>query len=189
MMMLLRRAVLLSLLSITGCASPDPNLYTLAVIAGPVRPGGPPLVVLHEINVAKYLEGIHIVRSSADYRLDVRSNDWWGEPPASMLGHVLVEELTQRLPGTDVFSEMGAIPVNAGTVVEVNVQRMDADADNVVVLTAQIAVTDPRPRSVTRRRSVRFSVPAAADTRAVVAAISVAVGQLADAIAGILSGG
>jgi uncharacterized lipoprotein YmbA len=43
------------------------------------------------------------VRSSEDFRLDVSGNDWWGEPLDAMMGRVLTQELTQRLPGSTVF--------------------------------------------------------------------------------------
>jgi uncharacterized lipoprotein YmbA len=94
---------------LAACSSPNPVLYTLAPIPGPTQ-GSPPRVIrLRTIGLARYLERPQIVRSSEDFRLDVMSNDWWGEPLGSMLGRILVAELTQRLPGSTVFLESGAI--------------------------------------------------------------------------------
>ena len=99
-----------------SCASPNPSLYTLAVVPGPTHPGAPRRIELREIALAHYLERSQIVRSSEDYRLDVLGNDWWGEPLDSMLSRVLVQELSQRLPGSTVFAENGAITCDAGCV-------------------------------------------------------------------------
>ena len=81
----------------TACSSPSPVLYTIAPIPGTPQTGGPKVVALQQISTARYLERSQIVRSSENYRLDVMSNDWWGEPLAPMLSRVLVEELGQRL--------------------------------------------------------------------------------------------
>ena len=176
--------------ALSACASPAPNLYTVAVEPGVPLPGGPRLVVVREIGLARYLERSQIVRSSEDYRLNVRSNDWWGEPLGSLLGRVLVEELSQRLPGSSVFSELGAITADADSVVELNVQRLDAGSDGALILLAQVAVTPQRRGAKTpRTRTIREMVPVAGpDTRSTVAAISTAVGRLADAIAAMLRG-
>ena len=65
-------------------ASPDPALYTIQMKPGAVLPGGPRVVQLRDIGLASYLDRREIVRSSADYRLGVMANDWWGEPLAAM---------------------------------------------------------------------------------------------------------
>lgn len=182
--MLLGPALASALLA--GCASPDPNLYTLAPIDGTPFARGPRAVTLRDVSVAKYLDRDHIVRSSEDYRVDVQSNDWWGEPLPGMIGRVLASELAQRLPGTGVFNEAGAISAGSSPGrdgrVEVNVLRLDADPSGAVVLEAQVAVSQP-PAT----RSVRFVVPPSGpDLRAEVAAMSQAVGRLADVVAGML---
>ncbi len=105
-----RRRVLWLLAGLpAACASPNPSLYTLAVVPGATHPVAPPHIELREIALAHYLERSQIVRSSEDYRLDVLGNDWWGEPLDAMLSRVLVQELSQRLPSSTVFAENGAI--------------------------------------------------------------------------------
>jgi hypothetical protein len=180
-----RRDLLLVLAALpAGCASPNPVLYVLAPLPGSVTPGGPRTIELREIGLARYLERSQIVRSSESYRLDVLSNEWWGEPLGAMIGRVLVQELTQRLPGSTVFSESGAITAQAAVTVAVNVQRFDADATGAVVLMAQAEV---RGRT-TATRNVRLTVaPTAAGTAGLADAMSHALAQLADTIAGMVS--
>jgi len=99
---------------------------------------------------------------------------------------VLVQELTQRLPGASVFAENGAISAAADATVEINIQRLDEDTTGAVALVAQVAVSGRRAAT----RNVTLAVrPATTGTGGMVAAMSVAVGQLADAVAGMLAGG
>ncbi len=172
--------VLIALLA--GCASPNPNFYTISAIPGRTVNRSPKVVLVREIGLARYLDRQQIVRSSQDYRLDVLANDWWGEPVGAMLSRVLVEELSQRLPASTVYAESGALSVTPDVSVELNVQRMDADANGTVILAAQAALVfaDRRP-PVTR--SFRFAVPPpTTGLTGEVIAISAAVGQLADGL-------
>lgn len=167
----------------TACSSPNPDLYVLAPVSGATHGGAPRVIVLRGIAIAHYLERSQIVRSSEGYRIDVLSNEWWGEPLDAMLNRILVQELNQRLPGSTVYGDRGAISATAAATVEINLQRFDLDRDGALLLAAQVAV-DGKGRT---SRGVTFAVrPAGATTRALVAAMSAATAQLADAIAGML---
>jgi uncharacterized lipoprotein YmbA len=183
-----RLAVLGLLAAIAACSSPSPVLYTIAPVQGPVQPGGPKVIVLQQISTAHYLERSQIVRSSENYRLDVLSNDWWGEPLSGMLSRVLTEELGQRLPQSTVIGETGAVSASPDATIELNMQRLDEDASGNVVLQAQASVSfKGRPGPVLR--SFRFVMtPPAADIQGEVTAISTALGQLADGLASMLVG-
>ena len=207
-MMQRRHLLLLLATAPVGCASPNPVLYVLAPLpgaslpatpvpgrlparaaqsrtaeAGALQAGTADTVELREIGLARYLDRSQIVRSSENYRLDVLSNEWWGEPLGAMLSRVLVQELTQRLPGSTVFAESGAITANAGATVAVNVERLDADATGAVVLIAQVEVSG----RVAGTRNFHVTVPTTtAGTAGLVEAMSQAVAQLADTIAAML---
>jgi uncharacterized protein len=185
-----RRILLLSIpcaALVASCASPTPVLYSLAPVPGTGRPGGPKVVALREVSLARYLERSQIVRSSQGYQLQVEANNWWGEPLSAMITRVLSQELAQRLPGTSVFAENGAISVDPDATVEVNFMRLDADRSGSVVLAAQIAVTSKKKRGAPSTRGVRLTAqPQTPDLRGEVAAMSVALGQLADIVAEML---
>jgi uncharacterized protein len=175
--------------ALAACSSPDPALYTLAPAAGIVQSGGPRVVLVQQIAIAHYLERSQIVRSSENYRLDVMSNDWWGEPLGAMLSRVLVEELGQRLPHSTVIADNGAVSARPDATLELNVQRLDEDAAGNVILQAQAAVRFTG-QSQSALRSFRFSVPPPVPgVPGEVAAISAAVGRLADGIAPMLTAG
>lgn len=175
-------AALVALL--TACSSPNPSLYTLAVVPGAQQTGAPRIIELRAIGLARYLERSQIVRSSEDLRIDVLGNEWWGEPLDAMLSRILVEELTERLPNSTVFAENSAITPTPDVGVGVNILRMDTDRTGAVILLAQISTNGRNPVS----RSVRFSVmPTSPGTPGLVNAMSIATGRLADAIASLVT--
>ena len=169
-----------------ACSSPNPDLYTIAPVTGATVAGAPKAIELRQIGLARFLERSQIVRSSENYRLDVMANDWWGEPLGAMLSRVLVEELSQRLPQSTVFAETGAVSVTPDATIELNVSRLDENTAGTLVLQAQAAVVKGRGEPVTR--GFRFEIPPSdSGIGGEVAAISVAVGQLADGIAAMLA--
>jgi uncharacterized lipoprotein YmbA len=169
-----------------ACSSPNPNLYTMAPVTGATVTGAPKAIELRQIGLARYLERSQIVRSSENYRLDVMANDWWGEPLGAMLARVLVEELSQRLPQSTVYAETGAVSVSPDATVELNVSRLDENTAGTLILQAQAAVVKGRGEPVTR--GFRFEIPPSdSGVGGEVAAVSVAVGQLADGLAAMLA--
>ncbi len=140
------------------------------------------MVLLQQIVLARYLERQQIIRSSENYRLDVMSNDWWGEPLNAMIGRVLVDELGQRLPGSTVLGENGGISSSPDATIELNIQRLDKDASGTLIMQAQAGV-EFKGKGAPVLRGFRFSVvPPTQDVTGEVAAISTAVGQLADGL-------
>ncbi len=89
-----------------------------------------------------------------------------------------------------MFTESGAITADADTIVEVDVQRFDLDTSGVVVLAAQVAVERSRRGRALAARAFRFTErPASGSTSDLVAAMSAALGHLADAMAEMLRTG
>lgn len=167
-------------------SSTDPSLYILTIKPGPVLQGGPPVVQLREIGLARYLDRREIVRSSDGNRLDVAYNDWWGESLGAMLARVLVVGLSQRLPGSSIYNESGAIASDPNAILAVNIQRLDVDQGGILQLLAQATVEFNRPRkSAARTFSISKPVPAAT-IAGHVAAASDAVGELTDGLAVLL---
>jgi uncharacterized lipoprotein YmbA len=184
-----RMAVLVLVVSIAACSSPNPTLYTIAPVAGSAQTDPPQVILLQQIGLARYLERSQIVRSSENYQLDVMSNDWWGEPLGAMVSRVLTEELGQRLPQSVVLSENGGISSPSDTTIALNLQRLDEDAAGNLVLQAQAAVNF-KGRKAPVLRSFHFAVtPQGSGVPAEIAAISAAVGQLADGLASMVLAG
>jgi uncharacterized protein len=172
-----------------ACSSPAPVLYTIAPVQGVTRVSGPRVIVLEQIGLERYLDRSEIVRSSENYRLDISSNNWWGEPLGAMLSRVLVAELGQRLPQSTVLADTGAVSSTPDATIQLNVQRLDADASGNVVLRTQAGIQFKGQKAPTLRNfnfTVAPSGPSVADE---VAAMSAALGQLADGLATMLASG
>ncbi len=117
------------------------------MVPGTTHHGAPRIIDLRAIAIAHYLERSQIVRSSEGYRMDVLSNEWWGEPLDAMMGRILVEELNQRLPGSHgLWRQRRHLHAAADATVEINLQRFDLDRDGAVLLAAQIAVDGKHQR-------------------------------------------
>ena len=178
-----RFAVVAFVAMLAGCSSVKPALYTIGTVPGAEHNAAPKVIMLQQIGLQRYLERSQIVRSSENYRLDVMENDWWGEPLGAMLSRVLVSELSQRLPQSIVINEGGAVSATPDATISLNVQRLDENASGTLILEAQASVGF-KVRGAPALQSFRFSVPPSAPgIPAEVAAISVAVGQLADGLA------
>ncbi len=174
-------------MSLAGCASSDPAFYTLQPVPGtPVT--GSALGTARSVEVRKpglagYLDRSDVVLKSADYQLSVTSGARWAEPLGDMIGRVLTQDLSQRLPGTNVFAEDGAISADAESRVEVDIQRFDADGSGTVTLVAQIAVEAGRTHVPVASRHVVLTAPSGGPGAGqLAAAMSVLLGQLADAV-------
>ena len=186
-----RRGVLLggAAAALVSCASQEPAYYTLAAVPGAVQPGGPKLVELRRPGLAGYLDRPEIVRANSAYRLRLAGGERWGEPFGDLVARVLAEDLNLRLPGTSVFTAAGAISAEPNATIELDVQRFDADGAGEVTLLAQVAVSHGRARASAAARTVRLTIqPASAATADLVAAMSRALGQLADAVVPMLRG-
>ena len=172
-----------------GCSSTSPALYTIAPVNGAVQQSAPKVIVLQQLGLERYLERSQIVRSSENYRLDIMENDWWGEPLSAMLSRILVAELGQRLPQSTVLSEVGAVSAPADATITLNIQRLDEDASGNLILQAESGINF-KGHSAPVLRGFRFTIPPPSrGTPGEVAAISAAVGQLADGLEAMLVAG
>lgn len=169
-------------LALAGCASPDPKLYTLSQVAGPVQTKAPARIEVRSVSIARYLDRPQVVRSTSNNQVAIGGNERWGDPLGSMVSRIVAENLGQRLPKAIVFNGDSALSVTPNALVEIDIQRMDLDHSGSVVLAAQVAVSrgiNGTPTVKTLRYEVR---PASADTKDLVRAMSTALGQLSDAI-------
>jgi len=183
--MTLSRRALFGLLpaALAACTSPNPELFVLVAVPGPKRHLDVRSVELRRIGLAGYLDRPEIVRSAADYRVHVASNQRWGESLGTMLERVFNEDLVERLPGIAVFTEASAISTAPDLVLELDVQRLDTDASGMLVLLAQAAVRRADARQPAHAETIRLTKPPASPATAdLVAAMSLVLGELADRV-------
>lgn len=180
----------LLLAGVAGCASARTSYFALAPVSGTPTTGGPATVEVRQPGIAGYLDRNGIVRGDSEYRLDVASTQVWGEPLSDMVGRVMAEDLSQRLPGTQVTAAQGVISSRPDLLVELQVNRFDSGHDGMLTLVAQVAVLRASNRLPLVTRSFRLTAPdAGKGTTELVARMSTLLGQLADRTAAMLLGG
>ena len=174
------------LCALAGCSSAPTTYYALASVPGPAGPGGPAAIAVRTPEIAGYLDRNAIVRGGRDYRVDVASTQLWAEPLDGMISGVLVQELSQRLPGSQVQPSSFGVGTPDATV-QLSVQRFDAAPDGTVTLLALLAVQRGTGRDDAASRSVQLTAQAGSSgTASMVAAMSALLGQLADRAAALL---
>jgi uncharacterized lipoprotein YmbA len=177
-----------SLGTLSGCLSANPNYYRLGMMSGPAVSGGPPAVEVRNISIPGYLDRDGIVKRAGDFKLDIHSNDIWAEPLADMLQATLVQDLSQRMPGTTVIGSGGSIGANSDMLIETNVLRFDPDPNGMMVLTAQVALRDGQTLQIVTTRMIQESAPANGPVVAnIVASMSGLWGQAANDVAALLA--
>jgi uncharacterized lipoprotein YmbA len=173
--------------ALAGCTSPNPNYYRLGATSGPVVTGGPPTVEVRSISIPGYLDRQGIVKRAGDFKLDIHSNDIWAEPLADMLQATLVQDLTQRMPGTTVIGAGGSIGASANLLIETNVLRFDPNLDGTLTLQAQVAVRNGESLQIIVTRTIQESGPANGPVVAnIVSSMSTLWGTAANDIAALL---
>jgi len=176
------------LAALEGCmTSPNSRFFTLApqpVAASAGR--SPATVAVKPVELAKYLDRPQIVRHGNAYELQIADLERWGEEMRDMVTRVVIENLSLRLPASQVVGASGSLTIRADVTVEVDISRFDADQNGKVFLDARSAVQRDgrRPSLWSDRITVQPASPSVPD---LVAAMSDALGQLSDRIAQVLA--
>lgn len=172
----------------TGCgSSPPSSFYALSAEQGSAQPAPFHTIELRRPGIAGYLDRPEIVKRIVDHRLGVADTDRWAAPLDEMLGRVLAQDVEQRLTGSMVFTEGGAITADADVTVEVDIRRLDVDETGQVELIADMAIEKGADHAVAGTRVVHLRHrPSTSSTSALVTAMSDALGNLADGIARLL---
>ena len=169
----------------TGCWTSAPSsFYALSPENGTPQPAPVHTIRLRRPGIAGYLDRPEIVRKVVDHRLGVVDTDRWAAPLDEMLGRVLAQDVEQRLQGSVVFTEDGAITADADLTLEVDVRRFDVEEGGVVDLAAEVAMEkgDGHAPAGTRSFYLR-ATPANGSTAALVETMSQLLGQLGEGIA------
>ena len=174
----------LALLPLAGCGSSDPDYYTLKPWPGAAQGGGPLTLKLRTPGVASTLDRDYIVRSDQGYKLKLAHDAAWSEPLADMIGQTLAQDLQQRLPGTNVFTEAGAISTEAQAELELDVTQFAEGPSGQVELRATLSVKRPDSGPAAGRALHLVTTPSGTGVNALVASLSQLLGQVADEAAG-----
>lgn len=171
------------LLLLAACSTtPPPRLFTLAPRpATPSRPFAATIAV-RRVQLPKYLDRLQIVSYRDPYELQYSEFVVWGENLSDMTTRVLAENLSERLPQSQVYLSAGSFAdATADITLETSIDKFDPDPSGVVVLAAQWAAHRQGYPDQIRSEQIRVT-PSTKDPTGQVAAMSDALGQLADRI-------
>ena len=173
---------------LAGCgSSPPSSFYALSPESGAAHPSSFRTIKLRRPGIAGYLDRPDIVKTIIDHRLRANDTDRWAAPLDEMLGRVLAEDLEERLPGSVVFTEDGAITADAEATIEIDLRRFEVGAGGDVNLVAEVALEKGDAHVPAGTRAVRLKqAPSAPGTSALVETMSEMLGKLADEIAALV---
>ncbi len=178
-----RLALAVPVTLLAGCGGSEPSYYTLTTVAGQPRPGVPLVVELRTPSIAPALDRDTVVRSDQDNRLVLADgSDWAGALP-DMIGRTLALDLGQRLPGSTVYVQGGAISITPLARVELDVSHFAQDASGRAELEATLTVHRPGSAPVASNPLHLTLRPADGSVDALVGALSLLLGRVADSAA------
>ncbi|MDE7540670.1 PqiC family protein [Gluconobacter sphaericus] len=173
----------LGLTGLLSACSSDPTLYTLAPLSGVSQAGGPAVVEVRTPVVSARLDRDTIVKASEDYQTKLASGSSWSEALPDMLGHTLMTDLAQRLPGTTVFAQDDAVTTTPAAYVELTIRNFEADSVGHALVTGMLSV-HPAGKMigpvVTTPVVWQSSEPVVSSTAKLTAALSQGVASIAD---------
>ena len=180
----LRQLVLaVSVALLAGCGGSDPSYYTLTAVPGQARPGVPLIVELRTPSIAPYLDRDTVVRSEQDNRLELADGSNWAGALPDMIGRNLALDLGQRLPGSTVYLQGGAISTTPMARIELDVSHFARDASGRAEIEATLTVHRPGSEPIASGGLHLTLRPADPSVGALVGALSVLLGQVADSAA------
>jgi uncharacterized lipoprotein YmbA len=176
---------------LAGCAgNPTPAIYVLSTpTSAPVSSssgGNLPVLQVRIVSVPDYLDSTDILLRVGPNELKASPTGRWGERLSRGITTALAANLASRLPGTLVAA--GPSLDTPSRQLQVDVEAFDVQADGRSVLAARWSVLSGDARTVRSSGRATFTVPAKgqASDSAIVAAMTEAVGQLADSTAAAL---
>ncbi len=145
-------------------------------------------VQVREVSLPPYLDRSQIVLRVSPNRYKLSDSHTWLEPLPAAVARVLAEDIGTRLGTTAVYTPSQMVPYALDYLVDIDVFRLDPAADGTVELDARWHLSRDGDRVVDSRRQ-RLRIPVGGEGyEAYVAAMSRALGRLADDIAGAILG-
>lgn len=174
---------------LAGCDGAPTHFYTLAATSPASSQAaacsGEPIAV-NRVLLPDSLDRQSIVVMDGTDRVDISGQNRWAAPLDGMIQHVLAEDLRRRLPTGQVLMP-GDVPPPGGTVgIDVNVLQFAGGAGGRVVLRADWTLINPQGKAAATRSEATTARTTSSATDDLVAAMSQALGDLADRMIAVL---
>jgi uncharacterized protein len=155
----------------SGCMALGDHTYVLTPLSGRVLIGGPTSVSVRGVTLTQLPRPPDV------------QGQWWAEPLDLMIGRVLAQNLTQRLPVSRVTFDPAPPFAPANVLVELSVAQFGTNQAGDVLVQAEAKVVGLR---LLDRSAWRTITPASGSTQAMVTALSIALADFTDLIAALV---
>ena len=186
----MKRRVLLMLCLLAGCAgSPSTHFYTLDPVSAPASAltANPTqshrLIVVGQVQLPPALDRLSVVTRSGPDQLAISDENRWAAPLDDIVRHTLSADLAARMPPGRVLAPGDPVPASGARSLIVDVQDFLPDERHVTLNARWTLLDGTPPRPVLTRREMIDITAASPTTAAEIAAMSRALGALADRIA------
>ena len=176
---------------LVGCASsPDARLYILTADAtGQIANWGDtgPKVLIGPINVPEHLKRTEIVFRAPGNRVTINEYDRWAESVDNNISEVISKNLSNLLGSSSVYTDDSDFLTRPDITIRIDVNSFGLMENSQVVLQASWEIEDDKT-GASKLFSERFEVdPRGGDVTSIVAAMSKAVEQFSNTLAGELT--
>lgn len=182
--------LLILLVVCAGCSSAARSLFSLSApmnpVAGISNVTARPAIELQRVSMPDYLDTTDIILRTAGNELKVSATGRWAERLSNGLNQALMADLVVRLPGAQITV---ALPTRRRErQILVTIEAFDIEPDRRCVLTAAWTILDKNNDAVLVSERGAFIAPieqrsGSIAEAAIVSAMAVATGELADGIA------
>ncbi|WP_053570370.1 PqiC family protein [Caballeronia cordobensis] len=183
-------AIMTASMLLHGCAnSPKTQYVTLNVTPGDALPVVQPMdPVQPALHIPQALDRPEVVTQAAPNRFEISETERWAAPLAQLMRLTLARDLETRLPGGGLVFPESPVPDGTRALV-VTVIDIGMPADGELTLQAEWALVSRSPvRTEFAQRATLRSPLTGAGAEAKAAALSRALGKLADEIASSVNG-
>jgi cholesterol transport system auxiliary component len=199
---LLSNAGLIGVIALTGCSvlkpSAPPHAYFYALQSTPAKLASPsarghglslPTLIVNPPHAAPGFDGVRIIFVRADNQLEYFAHSEWVEPPARMLGPLLVGAIER----TNTFGAVVLMPASASGELRLNTELVRLQHNfqtqpSRVQFAMRVHLIDERTRKVVQWREFQTDAVAASETpQGGVAAANVAIQRALTEVAEFLS--
>jgi uncharacterized lipoprotein YmbA len=180
-------ALVVAATMLTGCHSlPALHYYALDAVAptaGPAPPGFANLLHIRHLSVPHEMDHLGLTHHMGPTQLAISDTDQWSAPLTDLIQGTLTRDLGARL-GFDHVVAPDALPAAAGnTVAALDLDFVTLAADDACAIEAQVNWMLSVPGSAPRSGTVHLLAPAGSCPAGLPAALSAALGELADQLA------
>lgn len=167
-----------------ACSNSGPTYYTLAPYPGKVYLGVASVVEVRTPSLAGFLDKDRIVSELNANQLQLSSGAAWGDTLSVMMGRVMMLNLAQRLPGSNIFLQNQATATKPQIYVEMDVSRFNQDDSGKAIAIVDLSIHRPQFQGIGFHRLLTLQeTPKGGSVKELVVALDQLLAQLADIVA------